>query len=204
MAPADHVVGLQQLDLVGGQRRRRSASGAARSPTDADQAGRRRRAGAAAAGARPVSASISSISSRKVNTPGPPSSKVLPAQAGSMTRPGDRLGHVADEHRLEAGLAAADQRQDRAIRPPWRRTVEEVVLRRRTRWRAARSRRRDRSRGRPPRPSALVRAYFDGEFASAPRADICTIRGTPSSRATSATFCAPITWTDWNFWRPVS
>ena len=43
-------------------------------------------------------------------------------------------------------------------------------------------------------PAALLRAYAEVEWASAPRADMCTSCGTPASRAARATRPAASAW----------
>ena len=53
-------------------------------------------------------------------------------------------------------------------------------------------------------PSALVRAYSDGEFASAPMAETCTKRVIPSPAACSATDLAAAACRAAKPWRPAS
>ena len=69
-----------------------------------------------------------------------------------------RIGDIADIDRLEAGLAAADQRQHRRDHRHRGKAVEELVFRAEHHRRAAGSSRSGRHRAPPASPAALVRA----------------------------------------------
>ena len=94
----------------------------------------------------------------------------------AVDRFGNRRGDVADEHRLEAGRAAADQRQRRRDARQRGEAVEEIVLRPEHDRRPHDDGLRQRGQHQAARPRPWSARRRAREFSSAPIAETCTSR----------------------------